>query len=74
MTVQLNTAKLSKQIMFKNSEWGPESNASMIEDIRNFPSHFGGVIGDLIDATPNEMISRYVCSSRVQPWPSMRCC
>ncbi|KAF9938500.1 hypothetical protein BGZ67_010727 [Mortierella alpina] len=69
MTVQLNTAKLSKQIMFKNSEWGPESNASMIEDIRNFPSHFGGVIGDLIDATPNEMISRvYLEEKLFETW------
>ncbi|KAI8346519.1 hypothetical protein B0O80DRAFT_503426 [Mortierella sp. GBAus27b] len=58
MTMQLDTSKVSKEMMFKNSEWGPEANESMIKEIRNFPSHFGGVIGDLIDATPKEMISR----------------
>ncbi|KAI1299078.1 hypothetical protein EDD11_006498 [Mortierella claussenii] len=58
MTVQLDASKVSKEIMFKNSEWGPEANDSMIKDIRGFPSHFGGTIGDLIDATPRDMISR----------------
>ncbi|KAF9963801.1 hypothetical protein BGZ65_011257 [Modicella reniformis] len=58
MTMQLDTTKASKNIMFKNSEWGPEANESMIKEIRNFPSHFGGIIGDLIDATPKEMISK----------------
>ncbi|KAF9918209.1 hypothetical protein BX616_009927 [Lobosporangium transversale] len=58
MTVQLDTSKSIEGTMFKNEEWGPKANESMIEEIRNFPSHFGGAIGDLIDATPSNMISR----------------
>ncbi|KAF9349743.1 hypothetical protein BGX26_012001 [Mortierella sp. AD094] len=57
MTIQLDSDKASKE-MFKNSEWGPEANEGMISKIRDFPSHFGGVIGDLIDATPRDMISK----------------
>ncbi|KAG0014600.1 hypothetical protein BGZ80_010354 [Entomortierella chlamydospora] len=57
MTIQLDSNKASKE-MFKNSEWGPEAIEGMISEIRDFPSHFGGVIGDLIDATPRDMISK----------------
>ncbi|KAF9208122.1 hypothetical protein BGZ49_009746 [Haplosporangium sp. Z 27] len=57
ITIQLSSDKASKQ-MFKNSEWGPEANDSMISEIQDYPSHFGGRIGDLIDETPKDMISR----------------
>ncbi|KAF9582727.1 hypothetical protein BGW38_010840, partial [Lunasporangiospora selenospora] len=58
MTVQLDTSSMSKDFLFKNSEWGPESNEVMIKEIYDFPSHFGGTIGELIDATPRDLISR----------------
>ncbi|KAF9102245.1 hypothetical protein BGX27_011117 [Mortierella sp. AM989] len=57
MTIQLDSTKASKE-MFKNSEWGPDANEGMIKEIRNYRSHLGGVIGDLIDDTPRDMISR----------------
>ncbi|KAF9189609.1 hypothetical protein BGZ51_009428 [Haplosporangium sp. Z 767] len=73
MTMQLNTSKLSKQLMFKNSEWSPESNEGMIKEIRDFPSHFGGTIGDLIDATPREMISRVFLEEKLfETWHNGR--
>lgn len=69
MTVQLDTSKSSKDVTFKNSEWGPEANESMIKEIRNFPSNFGGVIGDLIDATPRDRISRvYLEEKMFETW------
>ncbi|KAG0308784.1 hypothetical protein BGZ98_006831 [Dissophora globulifera] len=58
MTIQLDTSKVSKEMRFKNSEWGPEANEIMIKEIHDFPCHFGGVVGDLIDATPKDLISR----------------
>ncbi|KAK3825579.1 MAG: hypothetical protein J3Q66DRAFT_328072 [Benniella sp.] len=69
MTVQLDTSKTSKNMTFKNAEWGPEANESMINEIRNFPSSFGGVIGDLIDATPRDKISRvYLEEKMFETW------
>ncbi|KAF9343933.1 hypothetical protein BGX26_005012 [Mortierella sp. AD094] len=53
---QLGSAE-SKDNRFRNSEWGPESNAAMLKEIRGFrvPT---GTLGDLTDATPKEGISR----------------
>ncbi|KAF9993263.1 hypothetical protein BGZ80_001695 [Entomortierella chlamydospora] len=47
----------SEDERFRNSEWGPESNEAMIKEIRDFrvPT---GTLGDLIDATPKDSISR----------------
>ncbi|KAF9353013.1 hypothetical protein BGX26_009219 [Mortierella sp. AD094] len=42
---------------FRNSEWGPESNEAMIKEVRDFRISTG-TMGDLIDATPKEGISR----------------
>lgn len=69
MTIQLDTTKVSKDIMFKNSEWGPEANEGMIKDIRNFPTIFGGPIGDLIDGTPKDMISKVFLEEKmIETW------
>jgi hypothetical protein len=69
MTVQLDSSKTSKDVTFKNAEWSPEANESMIKEIRNFPSNFGGVIGDLIDATPRDRISRvYLEEKMFETW------
>ncbi|KAF9170400.1 hypothetical protein BGX20_009023 [Mortierella sp. AD010] len=48
---------VSESEKFRNSEWGPESNETMIKEVRDFrvPT---GTLGDLIDATPKEDISR----------------
>ncbi|KAF9353375.1 hypothetical protein BGX26_008863 [Mortierella sp. AD094] len=43
---------------FQNSEWGPEANEKMIAEIRDFESPIGGTLGDLIDVSKPETISR----------------
>ncbi|KAF9353012.1 hypothetical protein BGX26_009218 [Mortierella sp. AD094] len=53
---QLGSAE-SESERFRNSEWGPESNETMIKEVRDFRIATG-TLGDLIDATPKERISR----------------
>ncbi len=58
-------AKEAKCTTFKNSEWGPESNAAMIKECYDFPSPLGGTMGDLIDATPPSMISKVALEDKL---------
>jgi hypothetical protein len=48
----------AKAGVFKNIEWGPEANEAAIKEVRNFPCTLGGTMGDIIDMTPKERISR----------------
>ncbi|KAG0262252.1 hypothetical protein BG011_000158 [Mortierella polycephala] len=57
LIAQLDTVE-AKSVVLMNSEWGPESNAAMIKDCHDFPSPLGGTMGELIDATPEDMISK----------------
>ncbi|KAF9985077.1 hypothetical protein BGZ75_003371 [Mortierella antarctica] len=58
-------AKEAKCTTFKNSEWGPESNAAMIKECYEFPSPLGGTMGELIDATPPSMISKVALEDKL---------
>ncbi|KAF9405557.1 hypothetical protein BGZ94_003480 [Podila epigama] len=61
--------KVSKDMMFRNSEWGPEANKSLIEQVYNYPMKHGGVMGDLIDATDKDLISKvYLEEKLFQTW------
>lgn len=63
------SAEESKAMMFRNSEWGPEANREMIDDVSNFPIKLGGVLGDLIKATDKDTISRvYIEEKMFQTW------
>ena len=45
----------------RDAGWGPESNSDFVKEIRHFKipaAYGGGVLGDLIDETPSENISR----------------
>ncbi|KAG0241701.1 hypothetical protein BGW41_005576 [Actinomortierella wolfii] len=44
--------------VFRGTEWGSEKAEQMCNEVRNFKAPFGGVLGDFIDATPKEAISR----------------
>ncbi|KAF9179165.1 hypothetical protein BGZ51_007160 [Haplosporangium sp. Z 767] len=67
--LQLESEQQAKRMMFRNSEWGPEGNEDMIKDIRHFPCPFGGVLGDLIDATPRDLISKvYLEEKLFETW------
>lgn len=56
--LQLSTVKEASEHKFKNSEWGPETSEPMIKEVRDFLIPFGGTLGELIDATPRDNISR----------------
>ncbi|KAG0099231.1 hypothetical protein BGZ93_008616 [Podila epicladia] len=61
--------KASADMMFRNSEWGPEANKSMLDEIYNFPIKNGGILGDLIEATDKDLISKvYVEEKLFQTW------
>ncbi|KAF9948613.1 hypothetical protein BGZ70_002145 [Mortierella alpina] len=47
-----------KDTSFRNSEWGPESIESMVKQVSHHKIPFGGTLGDLIEATPKNLISR----------------
>ncbi|KAI1316803.1 hypothetical protein EDD11_009469 [Mortierella claussenii] len=55
----------AKDAAFRNSEWGPESNASMIRECYHFCNPLGGVMGKLMDATPTDMISKVFLEDRM---------
>ncbi|KAF9182239.1 hypothetical protein BGZ51_004857 [Haplosporangium sp. Z 767] len=52
-----NVAEAREQ-QFRNSEWAPETNEAMLKEYYNNPCPYGGIMGDLIDATPKELISK----------------
>lgn len=55
--------------MFENAEWGPEAVTPMIKEFYHLPCPYGGTIGDLIDATPKELISKvYLEHKMFQTW------
>ncbi|KAF9188238.1 hypothetical protein BGZ49_003962 [Haplosporangium sp. Z 27] len=55
--IQLSKAAV-KDMQFRNSEWGPETNDATLTKYRDFPCPLGGTIGDLFDATPKHLISK----------------
>ncbi|KAF9193293.1 hypothetical protein BGZ50_007553 [Haplosporangium sp. Z 11] len=58
LTIQVGLRNDTKALQFRNSEWGPESNEAMIQEFYDCPCPFGGKMGDLIDATPKDLISK----------------
>ncbi|KAF9897715.1 hypothetical protein BX616_005105 [Lobosporangium transversale] len=64
MSVQLGDSKLKGQ-QFRNSEWGPEANESMIKEFQDFPTPWGGKMGDIIEATPKHLISKVFLEEKV---------
>ncbi|KAI1316266.1 hypothetical protein EDD11_010174 [Mortierella claussenii] len=54
--IQLGAASAEDQA-FRNTEWGPEGNESMIKEIYDFATPYGK-LGQFIDKTPRERISK----------------
>ena len=71
---QITDPKEAKAQRFRNSEWGPEATESMIAAVRDFPTTFGGgVLGDIIDATPKDVISKVMLEEKVfETWHHKR--
>ncbi|KAG0262153.1 hypothetical protein BG011_000273 [Mortierella polycephala] len=55
---QFKSVEESKSEQFRNSEWGPEANEAMIKQFYDHPCPYGGKMGDLIDDTPKDLISK----------------
>ncbi|GJJ74503.1 hypothetical protein EMPS_06861 [Entomortierella parvispora] len=67
--IQYKSVDEAKQQMFMNSEWGPEMNESFLKEFRDKPNPHGGLMADLIDATPKELISKiYLEQKMFQTW------
>ncbi|KAF9384932.1 hypothetical protein CPB97_005268 [Podila verticillata] len=49
---------------FRFSEWGPDAALEMCNKVRDLPSPYGGVIGDIFDQTPKERISKVMLEDK----------
>ena len=56
--IQFSSRAEAQRQQFMNSEWGPEANKEMISEFHGRVNPFGGIMGDFIDATPPELISK----------------
>ncbi|KAF9105196.1 hypothetical protein BGX29_000470 [Mortierella sp. GBA35] len=56
VNIQLTTEE--REGVFRNSEWGPESIDPTIAKVADHKMPIGGTLGDLINATPKELISK----------------
>ncbi|KAG0368959.1 hypothetical protein BGZ54_000706 [Gamsiella multidivaricata] len=58
LVTQIETVAESKDAMFRLSEWGPEGVDAMLQEYRNYKAVVGGKMGDIMDATPKDQISK----------------
>ncbi|KAF9929281.1 hypothetical protein BGZ67_006412 [Mortierella alpina] len=67
-------AKNQLEENFKFSEWGPEAAEELCDKVRSFTCpYIGGTIGDLIDHTPKEVISKVMLEDKMfETWHSDR--
>lgn len=63
--VQVKDKTEAKEQRFMNSEWGPEANEKLIEIVRDFPVTFGGKLGEIIDSTPKNGISKVMLEEKL---------
>ncbi|KAG9065060.1 hypothetical protein KI688_002381 [Linnemannia hyalina] len=56
--LQLLTVEEATQHKFRNSEWGSDTSDPVIKEVRDFLIPMGGTLGDLIDSSPRDTISR----------------
>jgi hypothetical protein len=50
---------------FRFSEWGPDAAIVMCNEVRHFRSPYGGTIGDIIDSTSKDVISKVMLEDKV---------
>ena len=68
-SIQLQSIAEAERQRFANAEWGPEANAAMIKEFHHLPIPYGGIMGDLIDLTPTDMISKvYLEHKMFETW------
>ncbi|KAG0072718.1 hypothetical protein BGZ90_011831 [Linnemannia elongata] len=63
---QILNEDLSKENdTFRATEWGPESAHVLCKEIRDYKIPIGGTIGDLIDNTPKDYISKVMLEEKL---------
>ncbi|KAG0039715.1 hypothetical protein BGZ82_007017 [Podila clonocystis] len=50
----------------KSSEWGPDAATDMCNRVRHLPCVYGGTLGDIIDGTPKDLISKVMLEDKVE--------
>ncbi|KAG0238740.1 hypothetical protein BGW42_002606 [Actinomortierella wolfii] len=50
---------------FRNNEWGSEGAMTMAEKVHNLPTPFGPTVGDLVNNTPTEYISKVMLEEKL---------
>ncbi|KAG0320202.1 hypothetical protein BGZ97_000492 [Linnemannia gamsii] len=66
---QLDSLSEAEKQRLKNAEWSSESNDAMIAEVKDFLIPLGGTLGDLIEATPRDNISRvYLEDKMFETW------
>ncbi|KAF9189430.1 hypothetical protein BGZ51_009606 [Haplosporangium sp. Z 767] len=65
MAVQLQSSSEDDDTTLRNSEWNPKTNEKMIQSFRHYPVTVGGTLGELIDATAPDMISRVALEEKL---------
>ncbi|KAG0366222.1 hypothetical protein BC939DRAFT_437182 [Gamsiella multidivaricata] len=63
--VQLESTVFEDNDTFRNSEYGPESCEMIPEEWRSFRLPINGTMGDLIDATPKERVSKVMLEEKI---------
>ncbi|KAF9977702.1 hypothetical protein BGZ65_007299 [Modicella reniformis] len=62
--IQLSEVEAKEQ-QFRNSEWSPEQNEVMLQQVRNLSCPWGGRMADIVDATPKHLISKVFLEEKV---------
>ncbi|KAG0018548.1 hypothetical protein BGZ81_010184 [Podila clonocystis] len=71
---QLHKESSKENDSFRNSAWGPEAAEAMCKEVRHFKIPSGNedkdlTLGDLIDLSPKELISKVMLEEKVfDPW------
>lgn len=55
----------AQALLFRNSEWGPESIEAMCKEYENMPCPWGGSMGEVMRATPPERISKVFLEEKI---------
>ncbi|KAF9438522.1 hypothetical protein BGZ76_007196 [Entomortierella beljakovae] len=58
VTLQVESSAASKDVRFRNSDWGSEADESMMHKVYDNKTAIGGVVRDLIDNTPKSEVSK----------------
>ncbi|KAF9972107.1 hypothetical protein BGZ73_004803, partial [Actinomortierella ambigua] len=57
--------KTRNEERFRNNEWGSEGAMTMADKVRELPTPFGMTVGDLIDNTPQEFVSKVMLEEKL---------